>query len=210
MTLKKPSPNRFLTKLSAFFILYINTNIYRCDSLKNVPRKSRKNVVHGMNVSLVDGRRRVNLFIDLRHSCTHPMHQLLRPLYGVPFNCIEDAIRACLQITWTKFRSALGQIWLWRSAKNRRRSSATLRILRLSRDQRWPEDEIQYVHVICEQALSGRRQAPGPVWAFSGGKAWAQRLKKPALIPSRSGCRPECSTAPVRLCRCSTGPVSAQ
>jgi hypothetical protein len=59
-----------------------------------------------------------------------------------------------LQITWTKFRSDLGQIWLWRSAQNRRRSSATLRILRLSHDQRWPEDEMQYVHVICEQALS--------------------------------------------------------
>jgi len=65
----------------------------------------------------------------------------------------EKQDRACLQITWTKFRSDLGQIWLWRSAQNRRRSSATLRILRLSRDQRWPEDEMQYVHVICEQAL---------------------------------------------------------
>ena len=38
--------------------------------------------------------------------------------------------------------------------QNRRRSRATLRILRLKRRQRWPEDEIQDDHVICLQLLS--------------------------------------------------------
>jgi hypothetical protein len=38
--------------------------------------------------------------------------------------------------------------------KTRRRNSASLRILRLSRDQRWPEDELQDVHVIYRQALT--------------------------------------------------------
>ena len=36
---------------------------------------------------------------------------------------------------------------------NRRRSRATSRILRLSCDQRWPEDEMQDDHVIFLQAL---------------------------------------------------------
>jgi hypothetical protein len=38
--------------------------------------------------------------------------------------------------------------------KNRRRSSATSRIFRLSCDQRWPEDEMQDDHVIFLQALT--------------------------------------------------------
>ncbi len=67
---------------------------------------------------------------------------------------MSATFRACSQITWTKLRSDLGQIWLWRPAPNRRRSSATSRILRLSRSQKWPEDERQDVLVICEQTLS--------------------------------------------------------
>ena len=37
--------------------------------------------------------------------------------------------------------------------QNRRRSRATLRILRLNGRQRWPEDEMQDDHVICLQLL---------------------------------------------------------
>jgi hypothetical protein len=32
---------------------------------------------------------------------------------------------------------------------NRRQSSAPVRIVRLSRDQRWPEEAMQNVHVLC-------------------------------------------------------------
>jgi hypothetical protein len=57
--------------------------------------------------------------------------------------------RACSQSTWTQLRSDLGQIWLRRSAQNRRRSSAPSRIWRLSRDQRWSGYEVQDGHGIC-------------------------------------------------------------
>ncbi len=55
---------------------------------------------------------------------------------------------------WLDLVAAIEQVSELARLRNRSRSRATARILRLSRSQRWPKDEIQVVHVIWGQALS--------------------------------------------------------
>ncbi len=67
---------------------------------------------------------------------------------------IHSDIRVCSRYKLDNSALRFGSDLVAAIEQNRRRSGATSRILQLSRGQRWPEDEMQYVQVILEQTLS--------------------------------------------------------